>query len=178
MKPQAHALIEHLMSGGTVTRESAWQDFRIQNITARISELTALGYDIVKTPCKAIMDGREIRLSSWKLRESSRLATGCYVKIIKDSGTFVSLLGKTGVVQSLDLLEAKACVFIEGIGYRALTFSHLERLASFPVGARVGIKAEPYIVLEYHPSVESYTLASASPDQTIVAHKNLVEAVR
>lgn len=48
MKPQSKKLIEHLMAGGSVTRDSAFHLFGIQNLTARLSELMEKGYNLAK----------------------------------------------------------------------------------------------------------------------------------
>lgn len=172
MKPQTLSLIEHLNSGGSVTRESAWQDFRIQNITARISELSALGYCIVKTLRKALMDGRKIRLTTWKLREA--INKGDHVKILVDNGTLVPLKGRTGTVDKVFFRSASATVFIPNVGHRLVKLCDVKRIHHLLPGTRAAIRPVPYVVTEYHPNVDSYTLTSANPEHTIVASAALV----
>lgn len=174
MKPQALKLVEHLNSGGHVTRETALSEFGVQNCTARMSELTAIGFDIVKTPFKVLRGGRTMRVSSWKLRDP--ITPGCHVKVIKDIGTYVALKGRIGVVQTINLNHALATIFIDGLGYRSIRFNALKKLPHLPAGTRVQIKPAPYVILDYHPGVNSYTLTSANPEHTIVVHANLVEA--
>ena len=57
MKPQSRAIIRHLLDGGEITRDSAYHDFGIQNLTARISELSGLGFDIVHDKLARYSDG-------------------------------------------------------------------------------------------------------------------------
>ena len=175
MKPQTLALITHLNSGGKVTRENAWENFRIQNITARLSELTALGYTIIKTPRKAFMDNRKITITTWSLRDP--LNKGDMVRVRGDQGTLVSLKGRTGTVSYVDLKQAMASVHIPGVGYRFLKRNTLTRVTHHAPGTAATIKHVPLIVAAYHPEVDSYTLASADPKHTIVASAALVGTV-
>lgn len=173
MKSQTVKLAEYLNAGGTITREDAWQLFQIQNITARLSELTNLGYSIVKTPCKALVGNHEVRLSAWKLAHT--INPGDTVKVIKDIGTLVTLMGRTGRVERVDLKKALATVFLDGIGYRSLRFNALARVEHFTPGTPVRVKPTPLVVLEYFSQANSYSLASPVADHTIVAHASLVE---
>lgn len=68
MKPQSRTILRHLLEGGEVTRDSAYLDFDIQNLTARLSELTRLGFDIIRSTVEArTKSGRKMRVITWKL---------------------------------------------------------------------------------------------------------------
>lgn len=178
MKPQALALVKHLNTGGEVTRHTAWSDFDIQNLTARLSELTALGFDIVKTPFKALPGvrmrdhmGRKIRVTSWKFRHA--INPGDLVKVVDDIGTYISLRGRLGRVDKIDLPHALATVWIDDVGFRSLRFKSLRRVALNP-GDEVSIHYPPLVVGEYYPQANSYLLLTPKADVTIVAHSSLV----
>ena len=173
MKPQTLALVKHLNAGGSVTRESAWPEFKIQNLTARLSELTALGFEIVKQTRKAVIDSRKVRITTWKLREC--FDKGMHVQVAKETASIVLMKGRIGVIERIDLERAQATVYFDCVGYRSLKFNALRRLPHFNPGTRVQIKPAPYVVLEYHPAIKSYTLTSPNPEHTIVAAANLVE---
>ena len=175
MKSQTLRLIEHLNQGGFVTRESAWEDFHIQNLTARISELMAQGYRIIKTPHKtALPDGRKTTITYWSLRSCYR--KGDFVEVVGDYGQFLSLKGRIGVVEDVHLKIASATIHIQGVGYRNLKFRSLKKLEHIAPSTSVSIKPVPLVVLAYHPDVNSYSLATANSDNTIIASAALVEA--
>lgn len=176
MKPQSLALVEYLNQGGEVTRDSAWSDFGIQNLTARLSELTAAGYDIIKSSYKQRHGPHSVRVkvTVWKFRHT--ITPGAHVEVVQDIGSLIPLRGRQGVVEKVDLHKALATIHIDGAGYRSLRFNALKRLPYLAPGTRVSIKPAPYVVLEYHPGVKSYTLTSGNPEHTIVVHENLVEA--
>jgi helix-turn-helix protein len=46
---QNDLLLKHLLSGKTITRYEAMLMFRVQNITARMSDLYKAGYDVKTT---------------------------------------------------------------------------------------------------------------------------------
>ena len=172
MKPQALALLTHLNSGGTVTRETAWDDFRIQNLTARLSELTAAGYSIVKTPRKALMDGRTITITTWKLALTFNV--GDTVIVTKETASLLSLKGRVGTIERLTLNYGSAMVFLHGIGFRTVSFKCLARVKHLMPGTCVSIEPAPYVVGKYHHDADSYTILSANPKHTIVASAALV----
>lgn len=175
MKPQSLALAEYLNQGKTITRDSAWELFGIQNLTARLSELASQGFAIIKETNKhcGLINGRDVSISHWKFRDIFN--TGDSVQVIKDIGTMVALNGRIGAVNEVNLNRALAVVFIPGVGYRNLSFSMLRRVSCLATGTKVAIKALPLVIVDYHPAVNSYTLASPDPEHTIVAHASLVE---
>lgn len=172
MKPQALSLIRHLNSGGEVTRDSAWADFNIQNLTARISELTARGYDIIKNVIKAKGDGRIVRLTTWKFRHT--INVGDYVQVTADVGTYVSLRGRIGKVDKISLEHGIATVFIDGVGFRSLRFNALKRISILPTGTAVSLRETKLIIGGYNKESDSYMLLTPADKASIVAHSSLV----
>lgn len=175
MKPQSLALAEYLNQGKTITRDSAWELFGIQNLTARLSELASQGFAIIKETHKhcGLINGRDVSITHWKFRYTINM--GDSVQITKDVGTMVTLNGRIGVVNEVHLRRAVAVLFIPGVGYRNLRFSMLRRVSCLATGTKVAIKALPLVIVDYHPAVNSYTLTSPNPDHTIIAHASLVE---
>ena len=174
MKSQTLALAEYFNAGNEVDRESAWLEFGIQNLTARLSELTNMGFAIVKDIMKIHLNGRTIRVATWKFRDS--LEVGDTVQVAEDVGTQVSLKGRLGRVDRVDLHNAQACVYLPDVGFRNLKFYALKRMHMLSPGTRVSLAPGPYVILDYHPETDSYSIQSPSVDHTLVAHAALLRS--
>lgn len=173
MKPQLLVLAKHLNQGKTITRESAWTELGIQNLTARLSELKPLGFPIVKTPPKVLHDrGRKIKIQAWKLRDA--LTIGDYVRVVSDPGVYVPLRNKVGRVDAvwLDLGEVRVH-FADDTAPRVLKFNEVRRLA-FRSGDPVRILETPMIVDKYSPEADAYMLLTPKQGQTLIASSSLI----
>lgn len=173
MKSQLLVLAEHLNRGNEVTRDSAWERLGIQNLTARLSELTAMGFDIVKTVHKTTGPrGRKVRVMSWSFRHTFN--PGDIAEVARDIGTYIPLRGKVGKVAEVFLSHAQATVFIEGVGYRRLAFRALKRITHKP-GAAVRIDPNvPLVIGDHYHSCNSYLLHTPEAGVTLVAHASLI----
>lgn len=172
MKPQMLALAEYFNSGSEVTHADAWNKFGIQNLTARLSELMSAGFAVVKNTTKIFINGRHSRLTAWKFRDT--FCERDHVQVVEDIGTLVSLKGRTGQVQRVDLHKAQVCVYFPDVGFRSLKFHTLKRIRTLDPGTLVGFAPGPYVVLDYHPETDSYSIQSPSVGRTLVAHAALL----
>lgn len=173
MKPQLLSLVKHLNQGKTITRETAWSEFNIQNLTARLSELKILGFPIVKTPPKVLHDqGRKIKIQAWKLRDALRV--GDYVRVVSDPGVYIPLRGKVGQIDKIWLDLAQVLVFFsDGTSHRALKFNEVQRLA-FRSGDPVSLQPTPLVIGQYHPEADVYMLLTPKEGQTLIAAASLI----
>ena len=173
MKPQCLTIVNYLMTGGSITRDSAYHKFGIQNLTARLSELTEAGYDIVRHTEKGeTATGKRLKVTAWKLRH--RFRVGDLVKVVKDSGSFLSLKGKTGKVLKVSLEDATFVVDIPGLGMRRLAHDRLAPVEYLPAGTKVTLTADALVVGQYVPDGDSYLLLTANPNLTVAASAALV----
>ena len=169
MKPQLLALARHLNRGHEVTRASGFDQLGIQNLTARLSELTSLGFDIIMKLTKANdRQGRPIKVASWSFRNTFN--PGDLAEVVKDMGTYIPLRGKVGKVIEISMLHAQATLFIDGVGFRRLGFKTLRRHI-FKPGDAVRIDGSiPLVIGEYYPNCRSYLLHTPDNAVTLVAH--------
>lgn len=172
MKPQAMKLIKHLLDGGSVSRDSAWNTFGIANLTARLTEMKRMGYQFIKETQTAQTTYGKVKFTSWKFPQA--LKQGATVEITKDIGTMFTLKGRIGKVQRIHLENAQATIFITGIGYRRLSIHSMKEATVMSPGTPVVIVKGPLIVQAYHRELDSYTLVSPNPNHTIVASASLV----
>ena len=125
-----------MLEGGEVTRNSAYHDFGIQNLTVRLSELTGLGFDIIHSKISAkTKAGKTIKIITWKLRHVFQ--PGDYVKVINDTGSFLSLHGKTGKVLRVSQEEAALVLEFPGLGIRRVAYDRLAQVEYLPSGTKV-----------------------------------------
>lgn len=177
MKSQTLALAELLNDGAELCRDDALHLLGIQNITARLTNLAAIGFGIQKQVYKCFTNGRMLPICYWRFQHTFK--PGDFVQVIKDDHhAFISLLNRVGTVEEVDLTQAEVEVFIPNIGYRVVHWTDLKRVEALPAGTPVMIKPSmPLVVLAFHPEAQSYTLQSPQLEQTIVAHQDLIMAV-
>jgi ribosomal protein L21E len=178
MKVQLLRLAEAFNEGKGITRETAYQDYAVQNLTGRITELRALGFEFEKRRVSYFHPGlnHHIKVPVWKLRQTYKVGDRARVKV--DQGVYISFQGRIGEVTDLDLGQGKVTLFIDNVGYRQLRWDGLDKVPVLAPGTPVKIMAGPLVVSEYHPGVDSYTLLSPDPKRTIVASAALVEVLR
>lgn len=161
------------MEGGSVTRDSAFHLFGIQNITARLSELTDRGFDIVRTTeIVTNANGRKMKVTHWKLRYIPN--AGDMVQVIEDAGAFISLKGKVGSVRSIDRYGAMVTVDFPQLGMRRIPQRCVRKLNRLPVGTPVALKSCPLVVGSYVPEGDSYLLLTPFSNLTVAASASLV----
>ena len=177
MKPQSKKLIDHFTAGGSVTRDSAFHDFGIQNLTARLSELSGKGFDIVKFTEEVIGQNarKKIKVSHWKFRHIFN--AGDSVQVVKDTGIYISLRGKIGIVRSMDRYGANVMIDFPGIGMRRVSNKHLTRINRLTAGTPVELVGVPLVVGGYVPEGDSYLLFTPNPNLTIAASAPLVRGL-
>jgi hypothetical protein len=176
MKPQSKKLIDHFTAGESVTRDSAFHVFGIQNLTARLSELSGKGFDIIKfTEEVTGQNGRKIKVSHWRFRHIFN--AGDNVQVAKDTGIYISLRGKIGIVSSMDRYGANVTIDFPGIGMRRVAHKHLARINRLTVGTPVELVGGPLVVGGYVPEGDSYLLFTPNPNLTVAASAALVRNV-
>jgi hypothetical protein len=177
MKVQLLRLAEAFNEGKGITRESAYQDYAVQNLTGRITELRGLGFDFEKRRVPYFHPGlnRLIKVPVWKFRQTFKIGERARVKA--DHGFYISLQGKVGQVTDLNLAQGRVTLFIDNVGYRQLCWNDLEKVPVLAPGTPVGILPGPLVVSEYHSGVDSYTLLSPDPKHTIMASAALVRTL-
>jgi hypothetical protein len=178
MKVQLLRLAEAFNNGESLSRESAYRDYGVQNLTGRITELRALGFEFEKNRVPCFHPGlhRSIKVPTWKFKQTFKIGDRVRVKV--DQGFYISFQGRIGEVTDLDLARGKVTLFIDNVGYRQLCWDGLDKVPVLAPGTPVKIMQCPLVVSEYHPGVDSYTLLSPDPKRTIVASAALVEVLR
>ena len=170
-KTQLENLFTHLHCGGAISHIEAYNQFGIQNLTARISDLRGLGWKFEKSRTRAFVDGRAIPVTKWRLTHT--LTPGSFVKIIGDVAdkigyvTAVHVFGNNNIGSLIDV-----CVGGEH-PYR-VPLSKIRPFKSHNMHATVRLTTEPFVVEKYTDG--HYVLSPVEGEGRLIASENLVIA--
>lgn len=131
MKPQTRKLLDYLRQpGATITRDNAYHKLGIQNLTARLSELSETGYTINKTAIKTLVSntGLPMTISAWSIQT---FREGDYVKV--DSDTSIFSTTKDHVYRIIAIYWESGELLLSGNGMRKVK---MNCVSPYPVHAK------------------------------------------
>lgn len=160
---QNRKLAKLFKEGGTIDRFTAYEKFKVQNLTARIAELRADGMVIDNIR----MEGSD--LGYWKLRQP-KFNVGDRVVFVgptllgdHDLRTYKVKVGTTVLIERVEV-ETGCCRvdFGDGLGTLWVDGSELAPLAVLPTGTPVKLPEEHVWVEAYDAATDTYYLKSAT----------------